>query len=80
MSNLTNIADYQRGQAVDAGHGEVAEGGDRRKNERQIATFKLACLMVRGEAHPAILRNVSDGGAMLEALVAVNPGDAVVYW
>lgn len=80
MSNLTNIADYQRGQAAGADHGEVAEGADRRKNERQIATFKLACLMVRGEAHPAILRNVSDGGAMLEALVAVNPGDAVVYW
>lgn len=80
MSNLTNIADYQRGQAAGADHGEVAEGADRRKNERQIATFKLACLMVRGEAHPAILRNVSDGGAMLEALVSVQQGESVVYW
>lgn len=80
MSSLTNIADYQRGQAIGTGHGDAAERGDRRKNERQIATFKLACLMVGGEAHPAILRNVSDGGAMLEAQVALQPGDSVVYW
>jgi|TARA_R100000049_G_scaffold5157_1_gene13794 hypothetical protein len=80
MSSLTNIADYQRGQEVAVDHGEAAGDGDRRKNERQIATFKLACLMVRGEAHPAILRNVSDGGAMIEALVPVQPGDSVVYW
>ena len=57
-----------------------APANDRRKNERQIATFRTCCVMVDGEAHPAILRNVSDGGAMFEALIETAPGTLLSYY
>ena len=59
----------------------AASGGERRRNERQIATFRTCCLVLSGgESHPAILRNMSDGGAMFEALVSPDIGDIVSYW
>lgn len=79
MAKLADIPDSQRamcdGQTVDE-----APAADRRKNERQIATFRTCCIVINGEAHPAILRNMSDGGAMFEALVTVQPDMWLTYW
>ena len=79
MPNLVEIPESQRverdGQAVDE-----AQAADRRKNERQIATFRVCCIVICGEAHPAILRNMSDGGAMFEALVCAQPDMWLTYW
>ena len=75
MSIITNIADY-----AGAANRDSAQRDDRRKNERQIATFRTCCVMVDGEAHPAILRNMSDGGAMFEALLDVKPDTSITYW
>ncbi|GAB5349313.1 hypothetical protein TMRO357_01493 [Alteriqipengyuania sp. 357] len=58
----------------------TASGSDRRRNERQIATFRTCCVVWQGEAHPAILRNMSDGGAMFEGLFTPEVGDIVTYW
>ena len=76
MSNVTRIGDYTGAAANDAG----APADDRRKNERQIATFRTCCVMVDGEARPAILRNISNGGAMFEALLDVTPDTRITYW
>ena len=79
MPKLAEIPESQRaareGKAV-----EEAPVADRRKNERQIATFRTCCIVINGEAHPAILRNMSDGGAMFEALVSARPDMWLTYW
>lgn len=75
MSNITSLADYAA-----AADGAAASGEDRRRNERQIATFRTCCVVVDGEARPAILRNMSDGGAMFEALFDVAPDARITYW
>ncbi|NCP18899.1 MAG: PilZ domain-containing protein [Erythrobacter sp.] len=79
MSTHTMIADEQ--SAANAQHpGEADYASDRRKNERQIATFRTCCVVIGDEAHPAILRNMSDGGAMFEALVSPRRDDIITYW
>ncbi|MBB3035333.1 PilZ domain-containing protein [Alteriqipengyuania lutimaris] len=75
MSNVTNFADFT-GKAGGIG----APADDRRLNERQVATFRTCCVVVGGEARPAILRNISNGGAMFEALLDVKPDTRVTYW
>lgn len=79
MSEGSNIADAQRDMAANQG-ADTVQDNDRRKNERQIATFRTCCVVIDGEAHPAILRNMSDGGAMFEALVTPREGDRISYW
>lgn len=78
MSTCTNIADFPRKGDGPAATPEPAN--DRRKNERQIATFRTCCVVLDGEARPAILRNMSDGGAMFEALVTASPDTRLTYW
>lgn len=75
MSTLDKTADLTRQDEED-----LALVSDRRRNDRQIATFRTSCLLLDGEAHPAILRNMSDGGAMFEVLVPVTPEALVTYW
>ena len=75
MSTNSNIAQFPGTGAQD-----VAPATDRRKNERQIATFRTCCVVIDGEARPAILRNLSDGGAMFEALVPAKPDTHLTYW
>ncbi|WP_370177564.1 PilZ domain-containing protein [Alteriqipengyuania sp.] len=75
MSTNSNIAQFPGTGAQD-----VAPANDRRKNERQIATFRTCCVVIDGEARPAILRNLSDGGAMFEALVPAKPDTHLTYW
>ncbi|MEL7691424.1 PilZ domain-containing protein [Citromicrobium bathyomarinum] len=79
MPKLVEIPESPRathdGKPVDA-----APVADRRKNERQIATFRTCCIVIDGEAHPAILRNMSNGGAMFEALVPAQPNTLLTYW
>ncbi len=81
MGQAGNIAEFPRPKTGGAsGEGDCPLEADRRKNERQIATFRTCCVIIDGEAHAAILRNVSDGGAMFEALVEAKRGDLVTYW
>ena len=79
MPKLVEIPGSKRatrdGQPVDE-----ARVADRRKNERQIATFRTCCIVIHGESHPAILRNMSNGGAMFEALVPAQTGTLLSYW
>tara|TARA_B100001179_G_scaffold173594_1_gene128963 strand:+ start:235 stop:981 length:747 start_codon:yes stop_codon:yes gene_type:complete len=75
MSNTNNISKFPGATDLDN-----ALAADRRKNERQIATFRTCCVVLDGEARPAILRNMSDGGAMFEALVPASPGTHITYW
>ncbi len=75
MSDAKTTADSTRQEEED-----LALMTDRRRNDRQIATFRTSCLLLDGVAHPAILRNVSDGGAMFEVLVPVVPEALVTYW
>ena len=79
MSDESNIAEFP---PAGASRGAIASvpANERRKNERQIATFRTCCVMVDGEAHPAILRNVSEGGAMFEALIETAPGTLLSYY
>jgi len=76
MSKPVNIADLQRPDAPAA----PPPAADRRVNERQIATFRTCCVMLNGVARPAILRNMSDGGAMFEALLPVERDTRIIYW
>ena len=75
MSTSSNISKFPGTQEQD-----VVPESDRRQNERQIATFRTCCVVLDGEARPAILRNMSDGGAMFEALVPATPDTHVTYW
>jgi len=79
MSDESNIAEFP---PAGASRGAIASvpANERRKNERQIATFRTCCVMVEREAHPAILRNVSEGGAMFEALIETAPGTLLSYY
>ena len=84
MSHSTDISQFQRAmQAADDAAPESGGGvmeADRRKGERQVATFRTCCVVIDGEAHPAILRNMSPGGAMFEALVSARPDMHLTYW
>ena len=75
MSTNSNISKFP-----DVHDQDAALASDRRKNERQIATFRTCCVVLDGEARPAILRNMSDGGAMFEALVPAAPDTHITYW
>ena len=77
MSSVSPIDDPR---AQDAAGSAPDDSADRRQNERQIATFRTGCVVVDGEPHPAILRNMSDGGAMFETLVAAKPDMPITYW
>ena len=79
MPKLVEIPESPRA-AHDGNPVDAAPVADRRKNERQIATFRTCCIVIDGEAHPAILRNMSNGGAMFEALVPAKPNTLLTYW
>ena len=75
MSKPVNIVDFPHRDSS-----PTPPPADRRENERQIATFRTCCVMLDGVAHPAILRNMSDGGAMFEALLPVERDTRIIYW